>query len=220
VTEQEILDEFAKITYATRFWAETRWLGVQAQKFPTDFWVYQEIIWDIKPDIIIECGTAMGGAALFFASICDLIGKGRVFTIDSNVHRRPCQSNHKRITYYVGGTIDKDIIGHIEKKIRSTDVVLVNLDSGHNMQHVLDEMNVWHKFVTPGSYMIVEDSDINGHPVYPEFGPGPYEAIHEFLKTNHDFEIDKKREKFTFTSNPDGFLRKIQYGNFYTRSNY
>jgi cephalosporin hydroxylase len=86
--------------------------------------------------------------------------------------------------------------------------VLVVLDSDHKRDHVLDEMRAYNALVTPGSYMIIEDSNVNGHPVWPRHGPGPMEAIAEFMQENSEFVIDKKAEKFLFTFNPNGYLWK------------
>ena len=86
---------------------------------------------------------------------------------------------------------------------------LVILDSDHSRGHVIEELKVWNRFVCVGSYLIVEDSNINDHPVFPRFGPGPMEAIDEFLASNEDFVIDETKHKFFLTFNPRGFLRRI-----------
>jgi len=85
---------------------------------------------------------------------------------------------------------------------------MVILDSDHSKGHVLSELKIYSKFVTKGSYIIVEDTNINNHPVFPDFGPGPMEAVEEFLKENKDFSVDRSREKFYLTFNPKGFLQK------------
>ena len=87
---------------------------------------------------------------------------------------------------------------------------MVDLDSNHSKQHVLEEMRAYAPMITIGNYLIVEDTNINGHPVLPEFGPGPMEAVEEFLKENHDFVPDPSREKFLVTFNPGGYLRKVR----------
>jgi cephalosporin hydroxylase len=92
--------------------------------------------------------------------------------------------------------------------IKSDYVVLVILDSDHNMPHVLEEMKIYSKFVTKGSYMIVEDSNVNGHPIMPKWGLGPFEAIQKFLEESNSFEVDKNREKFYMSFNPNGYLKK------------
>ena len=87
---------------------------------------------------------------------------------------------------------------------------MVDLDSDHKKDHVLQELKIWSPFVTTGNYLIVEDTDLNGHPVRPDYGPGPMEALEEFLKENKDFAVDQTREKFLLTFNPRGYLRKTR----------
>ena len=171
-------------------------------------WIYQEILNEIKPDIIIEAGTYKGGSALYLANICDILGKGKIFTIDIDyVKGRP---KHKRITYLRGSSTSETLVNQIKKQIKKDDVVLVILDSNHTKKHVLNEMRIYHKIVTEGSYMIVEDTSVNGHPVKTYFGEGPMEAVKTFFKENNDFVIDKSREKFLLTANPNGYLKKIR----------
>ena len=100
------------------------------------------------------------------------------------------------------------IVAKISEMIESDHVVLVILDSDHNMPHVLEEMKIYSEFVTKGSYMIVEDSNVNGHPIMPNWGLGPFEAIQEFLSKNDLFEVDKSCEKFYMSFNPSGYLKK------------
>src|SRR5258708_2714962 len=194
-------------------------MGVPVGKCPFDLWTYQELIFELKPDLIIETGTCYGGSAYFYASLCDLMGHGRVVTVDiegakatlsheRNVPRiRP---EHDRITYLLGSSPSGEIVPQIEKMAQSAGRVLVTLDSDHRKAHVLEELRIYSRFVTKGSYLVVEDSNINGHPVYPGFGPGPMEALEEFLKENHDFVTDARNETHLVTFNPKGFLRKMK----------
>ena len=101
-------------------------------------------------------------------------------------------------------------MAQVGKLISDKDKVMVILDSDHHKEHVLNELRIYGKFVTKESYIIVEDTNINGHPVYPDFGPGPMEAVEEFLRENKNFVIDKTREKFYLTFNPRGYLKKIE----------
>ena len=105
--------------------------------------------------------------------------------------------------------VSPEVISEIAQRVGSG-TVLVTLDSLHTKEHVLKEMNLYSRFVTPGSYLIVQDTNINGHPVYPTFGPGPMEAMEEFLKSNRDFEVDRSREKYMLTAYPSGFLKKTR----------
>jgi len=207
---RNIVDQFHELYYNShsRTWNNTFWLGVPVLKCPLDLWIYQEIIFEVKPDIIIECGTAYGGSALFLASICDLVNKGKVITID--IQDIPGRPPHNRIRYLIGSSVSKETIRRIEPLISEKDIVMVILDSDHRKEHVLEELRIYSNFVTIGSYIIVEDTNINGHPVYPDFGPGPMEAVEEFLKENRNFIIDESREKFFLTFNPKGYLKRIR----------
>jgi len=177
-------------------------------KCPLDLWVYQEILHELKPDIVIETGVNEGGGAAFISSMMDSIGKGKLITVDIELlESRPI---HERITYIKGSSTDDKVVQQISDMILEGQVVLVILDSDHNKHHVLKEMEIYSKFVTRGSYMIVEDSNVNGHPIMPNWGEGPFEAIEEFLNHNDSFENDQSREKFYMTFNPNGYLRKIR----------
>jgi cephalosporin hydroxylase len=203
-----VIDDFHKLYYNNRTWKNTYWLGIPTQKCPLDLWIYQEIITKLKPDLIIETGTANGGSALYLASICDLIGKGKVLTIDVSAKKN--RPKHRRINYLLGSSTSNKILEEVKRRIRKEDVILVILDSDHRFDHVLEELNVYSGLVSKGSYLIVEDTNINGHPVQPNWGQGPMEAVTEFLKRNDDFMIDEDREKFLLTFNPKGCLRKVK----------
>ena len=205
--EKEIVERFHRLFYDSRLYAKTFLLGIHAGKCPLDFWIFQEMISEIKPDLIIECGTFHGGSALFLAAMCDLVNHGRIISID--IEENLARPRHKRIEYLLGSSTTETTIEQVKKRIHAGDKIMVDLDSDHHKEHVLKELRIYSKFVTKGSYIIVEDTNINGHPVLPDFGPGPMEAVEEFLKENKDFVIDKTREKLLLTFNPDGYLKKI-----------
>lgn len=208
--DTETTRRFLRLYYerASRTWQNTFWLGAKVYKSPLDLWIYQELIHELKPDLIVECGTAAGGSAFFFASICDLVGRGRVLTID--VTARPGRPSHPRIEYLTGSSTAESTIHAVTKAAQGAANVLVVLDSNHTCRHVLEEMRLYADVVTPGSYLVVEDGIVNGNPVLPEFGPGPAEATALFLAERHDFVVDSSREKFFMTFNPRGYLRKVQ----------
>jgi cephalosporin hydroxylase len=206
--QRRIVRRFHRLFYesGTRTWSNTRWLGVPAQKCPFDLWVYQELLHELRPAVIVECGTADGGSALFLASICDLLGKGEIVSIDiRELAGRPA---HDRITYLTGSSTAPEIVQAVRERLQGHSPVLVLLDSNHERDHVLAELRLYGPLVTPGSYVVVEDSNVNGNPVLPEFGPGPGEAIDAFLAESNEFEIDESREKYFLTFNPRGYLRK------------
>jgi cephalosporin hydroxylase len=211
MTDREIIDEFHKLFYDStlKTWASTFWLGVSVEKFPCDLWVYQEIIQETRPDFIVETGTRFGGSSLYMASICELLGRGHVLTVDvsdlaSSPEVRPA---HPRITYLIGSSTSTEIVSAIKERVADARVMVV-LDSDHTMTHVIDEMRIYADIVTEGCYLIVEDTNINGNPVAPSFGHGPMEAVDLFLAGNREFFIDRSREKFLITFNPRGFLKK------------
>jgi len=203
-----VVDSFHRLYYESEVFARTSWLGVSALKCPLDLWIYQEIIHDLRPDVIVECGTASGGSALFLAAICDLVGNGRIITVD--IEEVPGRPQHARVTYLHGSSTAPDIVEQVGRAVAGEGCVLVLLDSDHSKDHVLAELRAYSSFVTPGSYVIVEDTNIGGHPVSPDWGPGPMEAVDEFLAENNAFAIDGSREKFFLTFNPRGYLRRMR----------
>ena len=184
------------------------WMGVPILKCPFDLWVYQEIIFEIKPDLIIECGTKFGGSAFYLASLCDLLNQGQVVTID--IVEFPHRPSHQRIRYLHGSSVSQEIVDRVKEIARGHQKVLVILDSDHSREHVLKELEIYHHLVSSGSYLIVEDSNINGHPVLPSSGPGPFEAIAAFLNSNTHFNVDHGREKFLMSFNPSGYLKRTR----------
>jgi cephalosporin hydroxylase len=205
---KQVIDDFHKLYYNSAVWVtKTKWMGIPAQKCPLDLWIYQEIIYELQPDLIIETGTCYGGSALFMANICKMIHKGMVITIDIN--RDSTRPTHECIMYITGSSIGPDTLRMISAIVKPGMKVMVILDSDHSRDYVIKEMNCYAPFVTLGSYLIVEDTDVNGHPICPDHGPGPAEAITEFLKTHHEFEVDISREKFLMTQNPGGYLKRI-----------
>ncbi|PEB52879.1 cephalosporin hydroxylase [Bacillus pseudomycoides] len=204
-----LIEEFHKYYYNSLVWAtSTKWLGVPMQKCPLDLFLYQEMIYEIKPDLIIECGTHSGGSALFFSSMLDLIQKGKIISID--IAPQPNLPTHPRLTYLQASSISPEAIEKVRSMINPGDVVMAILDSDHSKNHVLDELRLYSKFVTIGSYLVAEDTNINGHPVLPNWGPGPMEALEEFLGENNEFVIDESKHKFFVTFHPKGFLYKVR----------
>lgn len=187
----------------------TFWRGVPVQQCPLDMWVIQEILFETTPDVIVEAGTYLGGSSSYMASILDLIGNGRILTID--VEDYPGKPKHGRVTFLHGSSTAPEIVSAVKASIHQGERVMVVLDSAHEGEHVRKELELYSGLVTEGCYLIVEDTHFNGHPVLPDFGYGPMEALHDFLKTNSArFEIDESREKFGMTFNPDGYLKRVR----------
>jgi cephalosporin hydroxylase len=205
---QAVLDQFHRLYYHApwRTWQNTFYRGVPTAKCPLDMWIYQEILHEVRPDVIIESGTNRGGSALYLADLCETMGNGLVITID--IEDLAAGVTHPRLTKILGSSTDPAVHAQVSSHLDDDASVLVILDSDHSYDHVRDELKLWSDVVTPGSYLIVEDGDINGHPVLPSFGAGPWEALHEFIGADDRFTIDDSREKFMLTFNPRGYLRR------------
>lgn len=206
-----IEDDFHSLYYNSfaRTWEQTYWLGCKVLKCPLDLWIYQELLHRLRPDLVIECGTAHGGSAYFLASILDLLGAGQVLTIDvCGAETFPNRPEHPRITYLRGSSVGEPALTVVSEACRQASQVLVILDSDHRQQHVAAELEAYAPYVTAGSYLVVEDTNVNGHPVEPGHGPGPMEAVEEFLPCHPEFEIDVDCEKFFLTFNPRGYLHR------------
>lgn len=198
------------------------WLGLPIIQLPQDIIALQEIIWKVKPDLIIETGVARGGSVIFSASILNLLGKGEVIGIDIDIrtNNRKAIEKHplsNKITLIQGSSISKKIINQVYKIAKNKKNILVFLDSHHTHKHVLQELQLFSPLVRKGSYVIVFDTLVEDYPKNfftnrPwNVGNNPKTAVHEFLKHNKRFKIDKSLEnKLAITSNPDGFLRCIK----------
>jgi cephalosporin hydroxylase len=212
--ELEVVRRFHELYY--RRWvtqgADTislSWFGYEVLKCPLDLWVYQELVVRTQPDVVIETGTYKGGSALFLAMLLDHLGHGQVFSIDIDV--KPNRPAHPRITYLQGSSLDPNSVAQIRQAVSSRRAMVV-LDSDHSAEHVYQELIAYSPLVQPGDYLIVEDTNVNGHPAYPDFGPGPMEAMERFLADHDEFEVDRRCERFLMTLQPSGYLRRLPKG--------
>lgn len=209
----------AKYSYSYNF----SWLGRPIIQFPQDMIAMQEIIWKVKPDLIIETGIAHGGSLIFYASMLELLGDGgQVLGIDIDIreHNRVEIEKHpmfKRITMIEGSSIDEEVAEQVHNFAKDKKRVMVFLDSMHTHDHVIRELKLYSPLVTKGSYLVVFDTIIEDMPedFFPDrpWGKGnnPKTAVREFLKTNDRFEIDKELEnKLLITVAPDGYLKCIK----------
>ena len=199
------------------------WMGRPIIQFPQDMVAMQELIWKIKPDLIIETGIAHGGSLIFYASMLELMGEnGQVLGVDIDIreHNRIEIEKHKmfkRITMIQGSSIDEDIAEQVYEFAKDKQQVLVVLDSNHTHEHVLKELKLYSPLVTKESYLVVFDTVIEDMPedFFPDrpWGKGnnPKTAVWEFLKQSDRFEIDKDIEaKLLITVAPDGYLKCVK----------
>jgi len=187
---------------------KTTYFGVKTLKSPVDAWIYQEILFETQPDVIIEIGNASGGSALFLAHICDAIGKGRVIGIDLSHKAVPRQVlDHQRILFIEGDACDS--FERVRSLVSRDERVLIIEDSAHTFDNTLNVLRLYSTLLKAGDYFIVEDSICHhGLDIGPD--PGPYEAIEAFLNENSDFKSDRSRERFLITWNPKGYLKRTR----------
>lgn len=213
------LREITRHKYAYNF----RWMGRPIIQFPQDMIAMQELIWDIKPDLIIETGIAHGGSVLYYASLLELIGgDGYVLGVDVDIrmHNREEIERHsmsKRLKMIQGSSIDPATVRQVAEHVQGKHRVLLILDSNHTHEHVLAEMHAYSSFVTKDSYMVVFDTlledmpdDLLGDRPWGK-GNNPKTAVHEFLRESDRFEIDERTvSKLLITVAPDGYLRCVR----------
>jgi len=200
VVRQKLIDDFHRLWYDEApkglTWGSTTYMGVKVWKSPMDMWLYQELIATIQPALIIETGTAFGGSALFYAHLMDQIGHGKVLSIDLNPVQKT-YPRHPRISY-LGGYSSTHLQAVKEAglaaitAVQGRGAVMVVLDSNHAQKHVEQELRCYAQLVTPSSYLVVEDTNVNGHPVYPDHGPGPAEALETWLPQHPEFAADAR----------------------------
>jgi len=217
---EKVAYEWIKISVKNRLVYEIDWLGIPIIQTPEEMILMQELIFTVRPDYIIETGVAHGGSIIYYASICHLIGKGKVIGIDIDIrkHNRRVIEKHsmyKRVKLIEGSSIDEAILKKVKKLIPKGSTVLVCLDSNHTCKHVLNELKLYRQFVSPGGYIVVFDTITSRlasegvcEKIYLDNGPG--EAVDKFLHIDEDFKIDSKYDKLFITYSPRGFLKRIR----------
>jgi len=218
---------FMKASVEPKYSYNFSWLGRPIIQYPQDMIAMQELLWEVKPDLVIETGIAHGGSLIFYASILELIAtctgnEGEVIGIDIDIrpHNRKAIEEHpmyKRISMIQGSSIAPEIVAQVVEKAKGKKRILVCLDSNHTHEHALAELEAYAQLTSVGSYCVVFDTLIEdmGEGAYPErsWGPGnnPKTAVWEYLKANSNFEIDKSiHQKLLITVAPDGYLKRIR----------
>ncbi len=194
------------------------WMGHRALKNPLDAWIYQEIIYQVRPDYIVEIGNANGGTTLFLANICDLLNHGSIIGLD--IDHSIFGVKHPRIELITGDCSSPEILETVRRKVQGKKVLVIH-DAEHTRGAVLRDLRLYAPLVSVGSYLIVEDSfeGLKGF----NYGRGdkvgvfairnpdtPLQAIEEFIQDNPEFIIDRSRERYILTANYKGFLKRVR----------
>jgi cephalosporin hydroxylase len=215
----KLIDDFHNLVYDSQDWDRMKWLGVHAEQNPNDVWSCQQIFFETKPDFVVEAGTNHGGGALVWATLLSVINRdAKVLTIDiADKHQaaRQVPLFQEKVEFFLGSSTSEQVFKAIRARVQDKKVVVI-LDSNHTKDHVLAEMRLYGDLVSVGSYMLVQDTNINGHPAFPSYGPGPWEAVEAFMAAGGRsqggavFEIDRSRELLFFTMHPKGYLKRVR----------
>jgi cephalosporin hydroxylase len=184
-------------------------MGLRALKNPLDAWIYQEIVYEVRPQIVIEIGSAEGGSTLYLAGLLELLGNGRVISIDED--RTKFRARHDRIIEITGSSSSPDVVEKVCRLCEDKRVLVIQ-DAAHDKESVLKDLRNYSKLVSPHSYFIVEDGVVDlfkPQDGIGSFEDGPLAAIEQFLAENHEFVVDATRERYILTYNPRGFLKRI-----------
>ena len=212
----------------SRLWIRTGWVGKFSYNFcwmgrpviqmPEDLLMVQEIIYKVQPHVIIETGVAHGGSSVFYASLLEILGRGRVISIDIEIrpHNRIALEAHplkKRITLIERNSVAPETAEEVRGLLSPDEKVMVVLDSNHTKEHVRRELELYGPLVTPGSYIVTADGLMEDLIDVPRGKPewtrdNPKAAVHEFLATHPEFELDPEPTRLGVTYWPDGYLRR------------
>lgn len=214
-----VADLFTRSGWQQKSSYEVTWLGIPIIQLPEDILMIQELIWKVRPDVIIESGVAHGGALVLYASIMELLGRGRVIGVDIEIRKynRLAIESHpmaRRISLVEGSSTDTATVEAIRRLMSPGQRTMVMLDSNHTRAHVREELELYGPVVTPGSYLVVFDEVMPMVADAPNGQPGwdldnPLQAVIEFLAEHPEFEIDRSYERLEATYCRSGFLRRV-----------
>lgn len=190
------------------FFANT-FMGLSCLQHPFDAWITQEIIFETRPEVIVECGSFGGGSAVMWATLMEqYTSDALVVAVDIEDHMHQARELpvwDRSVLFVHGSSVDPATVEQVAAIVHDRRTMVI-LDSAHTEDHVTMELSAYASMVSQGCYAIVQDGFVNGNPCEPDWGPGPLEAIEKFLLTDSRFAIDRSRERMMFTFNPSGFL--------------
>jgi len=186
--------------------SQSAWLGHQTQQNPLDLMALHDILWQNKPECVVETGTWKGGSALYYATIMDGMDYGFVVTIDKDAWIG--LPRHPRIHYYTGSSVEPETLAAVRNTTDHCKSVMVILDSDHTKAHVLEELRLYAPLVTVGQYLIVEDTNVHGHPIRGDLPEGPFEAVEEWMVGRTDFVLDRHIEPIV-SHHPQGYWLRV-----------
>jgi cephalosporin hydroxylase len=215
-----VADLFTRSGWQNKLSYEVTWLGVPIIQLPEDILMVQELVWKTRPDVIVESGVAHGGALILYASVLELLGRGRVIGVDIEIRKynRLAIESHPmagRISLIEGSSVAPATLDAVRGQIRPGQRTMVMLDSNHTKDHVRQELELYAPLVSPGSYLVVFDAVMTMVADAPNGKPGwtddnPRAAVSEFLAVHPEFAIDHAYERLATTYCRDGFLRRLE----------
>lgn len=216
VPREWIVDAFHRLWYdAPDTWQRNEFLGFGIKQLPFDLQIYQELVVSLKPRFVVQTGVSQGGSIVFFAAMLDLIRAPKeaiVVGVDIALTESAQRIDHPRVKLIEGSSIDEATLAKVRATIEPVKggPSIVSLDSDHTAPHVRRELELYAPLVPVGSSLVVEDTNIDGHPVLPHLWPGPLDATDDFLKTHPDFERDDRWRRNLFSFHQGGWLRRAR----------